>query len=838
MSNQISSWLRIVAVAALITLAASAPASATGIGACGDGAVQSGEECDPGGALHINGDPALPTCTTGGDCFYVQSCCNFNCQYVGQGATCNDGDACTGPDVCNQVGTCIGTGNSPNGTSCNDGLFCNGSETCTNGVCGSSSGNPCPGTDCNTCGEATDTCFTPQGTACDGGSGCITGQCNGSGSCVGTFNTNSCNDGLFCNGSDTCSGGSCSLHAGNPCTTGPECANACNETADNCIAAAGATCGDDGNPCTTNACNGSGTCAATNNTLPCNDGSYCNGTDTCAAGSCSEHTGDPCAGGPECLNVCDAEVRACRVSVGTPCTDDGNVCTTNTCDIKGTCIATDNMLPCDDALFCDGADTCAGGFCSQHAGDPCAGGPECANVCDDSADTCYLPAGTTCTDDENNCTTNECDGSGTCAANANTLPCTDGIFCNGADTCSDGACSQHAGDPCPDNVSCTVNACDEDAGTCNSTPEDSLCDDGLFCNGSETCDLASGCQAGTSPCNDGNSCTLDNCAEDSASCSYDTLPELAACDDGTKCTVNDQCTGGICVGHDPLMVDLCPWTVVVSEDPRGDRIKSFLQSRVDGKVCASQLILGASSFNEGDVVAMKNSGRVAIRVGLAAEITGNIVSGGGGAKGKPTGVKLPYTADVAAFSGGTVIAKTDASGDYDLSGSHPLVAACGDARQSYSTVASALAAMPSDFNVGRIRLRAGESTTVVAPNPGGMNVIDADEVRGAGDVVLTLDGGGNPATTILLRVAGRLQMRTNASIELTGGLTPDRLLIDVTGRKCDLGNHSQGAGTLFCPAARIKIGYDTVWTGAWFASQRLARIGERVALTYEPFQAF
>ncbi|MBI5506977.1 MAG: hypothetical protein HY899_19490 [Deltaproteobacteria bacterium] len=681
MSVRASSLLRTIATAVFFSLMVSGSAAAS---VCGDGILDGGEECDPGGALHINGDPALATCTTGGDCFYAHSCCKFNCQFVGNGATCNDADACTGPDICNQVGTCVGTANSPNGTPCDNGLFCDGTETCTDGSCGSPSGNPCPGTECNTCQEATDSCFDPNGTGCNGGSGCITGQCDGAGTCTGLPNSDPCDDGVFCNGTDTCSAGSCSLHTGDPCTGAPECANVCNETA-----------------------------------------------------------GD------------------CNVTAGTPCTDDGNGCTDNACN-----------------------------------------------------------------------------GTGACAATNNAAACQDGIFCNGADTCASGSCSQHGGDPCLDGVGCTLDVCDEGVDTCSNTPQDSACDDALFCNGAETCDPQADCQSGSAPCTDGNSCTVDNCLEADDSCSYDPLPELAQCDDGSKCTIGDECVGGSCVGNDPLLVDLCPWTVVVREDPKGDRIKTFLQSQIDGDICASQLILGASSFDNGDVVAMKDSGRAAIRVGLDAQMTGDIVSGGGGAKGKPTGVKLPYTADLASLAGGSVTAKNDASGTYDLSGGHAQVTACGQARQSYATAASALDLLPSSMNVGQIVMRAGETATLIAPNPGGINVIDAEMVRGGSDVVLELDGAGNPATAVVLRVAGRFQVRGNSTISLIGGLTPERVLIYVTGRKCDIGNHSTGAGTLLCSGARIKVGYDSVWTGAWFAAARLARVGERIELTYEPFQAF
>ncbi|MBI4169984.1 MAG: hypothetical protein HY510_08615, partial [Acidobacteria bacterium] len=48
------------------------------------------------------------------------------------------------------------------------------------------------------------------------------------------------------------------------------------------------------------------------------------------------------------------------------------------------------------------------------------------------------------------------------------------------------------------------------------------CSDGLFCNGAETCDLGSGtCVAGTPPnCNDSNPCTLDACDEATDLCTH------------------------------------------------------------------------------------------------------------------------------------------------------------------------------------------------------------------------------------------------------------------------------------------------------------------------------
>jgi hypothetical protein len=50
-------------------------------------------------------------------------------------------------------------------------------------------------------------------------------------------------------------------------------------------------------------------------------------------------------------------------------------------------------------------------------------------------------------DDSNPCTTDSCT-SGLCQYSNNSASCDDGVFCNGADTCSGAACTIHAGDPC------------------------------------------------------------------------------------------------------------------------------------------------------------------------------------------------------------------------------------------------------------------------------------------------------------------------------------------------------------------------------------------------------
>jgi hypothetical protein len=65
-------------------------------------------------------------------------------------------------------------------------------------------------------------------------------------------------------------------------------------------------------------------------------------------------------------------------------------------------------------------------------------------------------------DDDDVCTTDTCTAGG-CGYSNNNLPCDDELFCNGADTCADGSCSLHAGDPCSgaDGDTDCAETCDE-----------------------------------------------------------------------------------------------------------------------------------------------------------------------------------------------------------------------------------------------------------------------------------------------------------------------------------------------------------------------------------------
>jgi hypothetical protein len=98
-------------------------------------------------------------------------------------------------------------------------------------------------------------------------------------------------------------------------------------------------------------------------------------------------------------------------------------------------------------------------------------------------------------DDGNPCTVDTCSGVGefgTCAHSAADLPCDDGLYCNGADTCALGVCGAHAGNPCSAAGECCREEADRCATECASSPCDGLgvgapCDDGSACTSDDRC---------------------------------------------------------------------------------------------------------------------------------------------------------------------------------------------------------------------------------------------------------------------------------------------------------------------------------------------------------------
>ncbi len=123
--------------------------------------------------------------------------------------------------------------------------------------------------------------------------------------------------------------------------------------------------------------------------------------------------------------------------------------------------------------------------------------------------------------------------------------CDDGLFCNGAEICNACACQPGTLPNCDDGVFCTVDSCNEGTDSCDNTADDASCDNGLFCDGAETCDPLLDCQAGTEPCPAGETCDeVNDLCGDGGSCAP--VSDCAA--KGCPCVTNSECCSGKCRG--------------------------------------------------------------------------------------------------------------------------------------------------------------------------------------------------------------------------------------------------------------------------------------------------
>ena len=179
---------------------------------------------------------------------------------------------------------------------------------------------------------------------------------------------------------------------------------------------------------------------------------------------------------PSCgLNDFCQDCPGCRV--GPTCFTHLMVNPANDCQICDAASATDAWTAddgkdCDDGLFCNGVDTCDNGACT-HSGDPCTSAAEiCTEELGCACPGCVILGACQldgAANPDNDCQV--CDEVANDSAWTDTDGgvCDDGVFCNGTDTCASGACTAHAGDPCSG-----LETCDESI-----RPESVICEGAL-----------------------------------------------------------------------------------------------------------------------------------------------------------------------------------------------------------------------------------------------------------------------------------------------------------------------------------------------------------------------
>jgi hypothetical protein len=254
-----------------------------------------------------------------------------------------------------------------------------------------------------------DDCFpgTPAAEVCDG----LDNDCDGT---VDEDAHGSCDDGNFCNGTETCNSAAGACEPGTPpsCDDGSFCngTESCNEATDSCDPGTPPDCGD-GDLCTSDSCDPSGGCV--NDPVPTDDGNACT-TDSCdpSTGEIS-HVEVPVFDGNACtIDECDPDTGV--VSHTPVVTDDGDACTVDSCDPL-TGAVTHDPVAIDDSDACttdacdpltgvshtpvdtDDGDACTVDSCNPSSGihhtpvDPSDGDPCTLDACDPLTGVSHTP---------------------------------------------------------------------------------------------------------------------------------------------------------------------------------------------------------------------------------------------------------------------------------------------------------------------------------------------------------------------------------------------------------------------------------------------------------------
>ena len=403
-------------------------------------------------------------------------------------------------------------------------------------------------------GEATsDSTTGPSGTTTTGhGYETDAESTDGTGSTGGTGEPCSldadCDDGLHCNGYETCVDGVC--EPGDPIVC------------------------DDGVECTVDSCDEAqqGACVSFADDGFCDDGLFCTGTETCDVfDGCMPGTPVVCDDGVACTeDICDEDMDACTFAAddgfcqddsfcngaescdpvngcqpGTPpACNDFLPCTTDSCDDGiGDCVHTPDDALCQNGLYCDGVEVCDAGMgCMPGPVVNCTDdGYSCTQEsCNEAIDDCTTVLDNTLCQQGEFCTDGGCITGDPCDSDDD---CDDGIACNGVETCNldtdPGVCQPGSPVHCFDGIECTFDECLEPTGTCQFTPLDDICNDGNLCNGSESCDPGSGCVSGTPlQCDDGIACTNDSCFP---AFGCHNAPDDVACQDSSVCNGAEVC---------------------------------------------------------------------------------------------------------------------------------------------------------------------------------------------------------------------------------------------------------------------------------------------------------
>jgi MYXO-CTERM domain-containing protein len=369
-----------------------------------------------------------------------------------------------------------------------------------------------------------------------------------------------------CDSAETCTGSSaaCPMDTVAPATTVCRASAGACDTAESCDGSTTACPADGFQPATVTCRASAGDCdtaeSCTGSSAACPVDGFAANTVVCRAS----------AGACDSAETCTGSAAACPADTVAPAT---TVCraSAGVCDTAETCDGTTGVCPADtfapnttvcraSAGACDIAESCSGSAAACPADfvasnttvcRASAGACDNAETCDGVATACpvdgFVSAGTSCAD------MNRCNGDETCNATGVCQPGTP-VVC------------------APSMNACQVNACNNTTGSCelSNAMAGTTCSDGVFCNGEESCNGMGACVMGAPPedagavCSDAGDAAADasddaaapDAGEDAASeAGDDAAADAAAADAGEDAGEDAASEAGEDAGEDVLVAD-------------------------------------------------------------------------------------------------------------------------------------------------------------------------------------------------------------------------------------------------------------------------------------------
>ncbi len=231
-------------------------------------------------------------------------------------------------------------------------------------------------------------------------------------------------------------------------------------------------------------------------------------------------------------------------------------------------------------------------------------------------------------------------------------------------------------------------------------------------------------------------------------------------------------------------------------------------------------VIGTAASTAGLDCANNPPGTTSVCLGNDSEIAGACVTGGG-----------------------AVSSPSECANGTDVTGQNSdITTLMPQAISAASSYSATLAALPATQTFAAIVVGTRGNATI--NSSGGTNVVSVPSIASGTNSTLTLNGSASDLFVINVGSStnpGSLQIGNNASVVLSGGITPDRVIFNLigTGTSVQLGNHTVFNGTIVAPQGQFTSGDgDTpnpvLINGALWFGQSIS-IGNNTNLNFYPF---